>query len=79
MIKVNIMNLPGFFETINRCRGRVMMLAPDGTKVNLTRQYPVQQELEKQYRQNGKRLPLSLFFEEPKDYLSVVCYYAGDC
>ena len=70
MIKVNIMNLPGFFETINRCRGRVMMLAPDGTKVNLTRQYPVQQELEKQYRQNGKRLPLSLFFDSAGFYIA---------
>ena len=40
MIKVNILNLSGFLETINQCKGRVSMLAPDGAKVNITRQYP---------------------------------------
>ena len=54
------------------------MLAPDGAKVNITRQYSIQQELAKQYHQNGKCLPLSLMFEEPKDYMAVVIYYAGD-
>ena len=32
MIKVNILNLSGFLETINQCKGRVSMLAPDGKK-----------------------------------------------
>lgn len=44
MIKVNILNLSGFLETINQCKGRVSMLAPDGEKVNITRQYPVPAE-----------------------------------
>ena len=76
MIKVNILNLTGFLDTINQCRGHVSMLAPDGAKVNITRQYGVQHELAKQYQKNGKSLPLTLFFEEPKDYLAVVSYYA---
>lgn len=79
MIKVNILNLSAFLETINQCKGRVSMLAPDGARVNITRQYSIQQELAKQHQQNGKCLPLSLTFEEPKDYMAVVCYYAGDC
>ena len=79
MIKVNILNLTGFLDTINQCNGRVSMLAPDGAKVNITRQYGVQHELAKQYQKNRKSLPLTLFFEEPKDYLAVVSYYAGDC
>lgn len=79
MIKVNILNLSGFLETINQCKGRVSMLAPDGEKVNITRQYPVQQKLAEQYQQNGRCLPLSLIFEEPKDNMAVVSYYAGDC
>ena len=55
------------------------MLTPDGDKVNITRQYSVQEKLAEQYRQTGKCLPLSLVFEEPKDYMAVVSYYAGDC
>ena len=79
MIKVNILNLSNFLKTINQCKGRVSMLVDDGSKVNITRQYSVQQDLSKQYEQNGKCLPLTLAFEEPKDYMAVVCYYAGDC
>ena len=79
MIKVKILNLSGFLKTVNQCRGRVLMIGPDGEKVNITRRYAVQKELTEQYRQNKKCLPLSLAFEEPKDYLAVVCYYAGDC
>lgn len=79
MIKVKILNLTGFFKTVNQCKGRVSMLTPDGDKVNITRQYLVQEKLAEQYQQNGKCLPLSLVFEEPKDYMAVVSYYAGDC
>ena len=47
MIKVKILNLTGFFETVNQCKGRVSMLTltPDGDKVNITRQYSVQEKL----------------------------------
>ena len=45
MIKVNILNLSGFLDTFNQCKGRVSMLAPDGARVNITRQYSIQQEL----------------------------------
>ena len=38
MIKVNILNLSGFLETVNQCRGRVMVLAPGGERINITRQ-----------------------------------------
>ena len=29
--------------------------------------------------ENGKCLPLTLEFDNPKDFMSVVSYYAGDC
>lgn len=52
---------------------------PDGRKANITRQYDVQEAMGAQYRKNGGCLPLSLTFEEPKDYLAVVFYCVGDC
>ncbi len=79
MIKVNILNLSGFLETVNQCKGGVMILSPDGKRTNITRQYAVQREIKRQYQRNGKCLPLALVFEEPKDYMAVVSYYAGDC
>lgn len=63
----------------NQCRGRVLALCPDGRKANITRQYDVQEAMGAQYRKNGGCLPLSLTFEEPKDYLAVVFYCVGDC
>lgn len=52
---------------------------PDGRKANITRQYDVKEAMGAQYRKNGGCLPLSLTFEEPKDYLAVVFYCVGDC
>ena len=45
MIKVNILNLKGFLETVNQCRGRGLALCPDGRKANITRQYDVQEAM----------------------------------
>ena len=79
MIKVNILNFKGFLETVNQCHGRVIVLSADGQKTNITRQYPIQHEMEKNYQKNGKCLPLSLIFDEPKDYMTFISYYADDC
>ena len=48
MIKVRILNLKSFLETVNRCQGRVMMLSSDGGKTNITRQYEVQHKMGEQ-------------------------------
>ena len=55
------------------------MLDCDGSKTNITRQYSIQKNLETKYLHNGRCLPLSLIIEKPKDYMAIVCYYAGDC
>lgn len=45
MIKVKILNLNDFLETVNQCHGRVMVLSSNGQKTNITRQYLVQHEM----------------------------------
>ncbi len=50
MIKVNILNLKGFLETVNQCQGRVMVVSSNGKKTNITRQYFIQNEMEKQHQ-----------------------------
>lgn len=39
----------------------------------------MQSSLWQQYRQNKNCLRLALEIPEPKDYMSIVSYYAGDC
>lgn len=79
MIKLNILNLKKFLEVVNECAGEVMMHRTDGKKVNIRRQYAIQNELWEQYRKNKDCLPIMLSIPTPKDYMSIVSYYAGDC
>ncbi len=79
MIKLNILNLKKFLEVVNGCKNNVVMHCTDGSKVNISRQYEVQNKLWEQYRKNKNCLPITLSFSNPRDYMGIVCYYAGDC
>lgn len=79
MIKLNILNMKNFLQTVNACNSAVNLLYPDGRKENICRQYNLQNELLQQYRENKNCLQLSLEIPNPKDYISIVSYYAGDC
>lgn len=79
MIKLNVLNLKKFLEVVNGCVGEVMMHCKGGEKVNISRQYAIQEELRERYRGNKKCLPITLSIPNPKDYMSIVSYYAGDC
>lgn len=79
MIKLNILNIKKFLETVNACTGKVNMLFPDGKKVNINGEEKVQESLCRQYRQNKNCLRLALEIPNPQDYISIVSYYAGDC
>ena len=79
MVKLNILNMKRFLETVNACTGRVNMLCGDGKKVNINRAERVQEGLRQEYGQNGNSLRITLEIPNPKDYMSIVSYYAGDC
>ena len=79
MIKLNILNMKNFLETVNTCKGEVNMLCPDGKRLNISRQYAIQNELQKEYKANKNCLQFTLDIPNPQDYMSIVSYYAGDC
>lgn len=79
MMKLNILNLKNFLNTVNACTGRINMLCPDGSKVNINGKEKLQDSLWQQYRQNKNCLPLVLEIPDLKDYMNIVSYYAGDC
>lgn len=79
MIKLNILNLKAFLETVNACKGKVNMLCADGQKININGEREVQARLWQQYKDNKNSLPLVLEIPETKDYMSIISYYAGDC
>lgn len=79
MVKLNILNMERFLSTVNSCIGKVNMLCPDGKKVNINGEETVQDHLWQQYCQNENYLPLALEISNPRDYMNIVSYYAGDC
>lgn len=79
MVRLKILNMKGFLDTINDCTGKVYMFGPDGKKVQIGKDKWIQSSLWQQYCQNKNCLRLALEIPEPKDYMSIVSYYAGDC
>ena len=78
MLKLNILNLKKFLATVNSCENEVYIISSDGTKVNINKQYTAQDNLWEEYNKNKNYLHLTLKVSNPKDYMSIVSYYAGD-
>ena len=79
VVKLNILNMKNFLETVNTCTGKVNMLFPDGKKLNINGEETIQDGLWRQYFQNKNCLRLVLEIPNPTDYMNIVSYYAGDC
>lgn len=79
MVKLNILNMKKFLDTVNACTGKVNMLCPDGNKQNINGEERVLDSLWLQYLQNKNYLRLVLEIPNPMDYMSIVSYYVGDC
>ncbi len=79
MIKLNIINMDNFLQTVDECEGAVNLLHPDGRKENINKQYGTQSELVEKYRENKNYLQLSLDIPTPRDYMSIVFFSIGDC
>ena len=79
MMKLNILNIQDFLDIINACRDEVYMICSNGQKVNIRGQYPIQDELHRQYYDHKNQLQIILEAQNPKDYMRIVSYYAGDC
>lgn len=79
MLKLNILNMKQFLETVNRCTGGVFVLGPDGSWVQIDHRYAFQQELQAMHTVSGGCLPLTLRLKNPADHMRIVAFYAGDC
>ncbi|MCB7318266.1 ribonuclease HII [Lacrimispora sp. 210928-DFI.3.58] len=78
MIKLNILNMERFLETVNGCTGRVNMLCPDGRKQNINKRYWIQDQLRARSAENHDSLRLTLEIPGAEDYMKIVYYYVGE-
>ena len=79
VVKLNILNMENFLDTVNACIVKVYMLCPNGKKQNINGEEKIQGSLWRQYSQNKNCLRLVLEVPNPTDYMNIVSYYAGDC
>ena len=49
MVKLNILNMENFLDTVNACIGKVYMLCPNGKKQNINGEEKIQDSLLRQY------------------------------
>lgn len=78
MIKLKILNMKHFLNTINDCTGQVYMIDSNGQRFSIC-QADAQAKLLRRYQEQKKQLQITLDIPNPTDYLSIVSYYAGDC
>ncbi len=79
MIRLNILNMKEFLQTVNACSGCVNVMSSDGRKEDINKQYAIQKELLEKYNENKNSLHLSLDIPNSTDYMNIVSYYIGDC
>lgn len=79
MMKLNILNMKNFLKVVNECRDEVRVILSDGQKKNIRGHYAMQDLLLKEFEKNKGSLKIILEVVNPKDYMSIVSYYAGDC
>ena len=77
MMKLRILNMNGFLDVVNACRGAVYVVAAGGQKRDIRGNAVFQRYLLGEHRRGGGSLCLTLDVPQPSDYMDVVCWYIG--
>ena len=78
MMKLRILNMNGFLDVVNACRGAVYVVAAGGQKRDIRGNAVFQRYLLGEHRRGGGSLCLTLDVPQPLDYMDVVCWYIGE-
>ena len=78
MMKLRILNMNGFLDVVNACRGAVYVVAAGGQKRDIRGNAVFQRYLLGDHRRGGGSLCLTLDVPQPSDYMDVVCWYIGE-
>ena len=78
MMKLRILNMNGFLDVVNACRGAVYVVAAGGQKRDIRGNAVFQRYLQGEHRRGGGSLCLTLDVPQPSDYMDVVCWYIGE-
>lgn len=79
MMKLNIINMESFLQTVNQCEGAVYLVSQDGQKRDINESYGIQAELLEKFAKNHRFLPITVEVPDSKDYMNIVCHYVVAC
>ena len=77
MVKLNILNMENFLDTVNACIGKVYMLCPNGKKQNINGEERYRTVCCGNTSKTKTVCGLFLKFRNPTDYMNIISYYGG--
>ena len=79
VVSMTVFHLTPFLQAVNDCTGSVWLLGAQPAKVDLHRNPALQQTLCGRHAANGNYSKFALNIPQPRDYLSLVQFYASNC
>ncbi len=79
IVSMTVFHLTPFLQAVNDCTGSVWLLGNQPAKADLHGNPALQQTLRGRHSANGNYSKLALDISQPRDYLSLVQFYASNC
>lgn len=79
VVSMTVFHLTPFLQAVNDCTGSIWLLGAQPAKADLHRNAALQQTLCGRHAANGNYSKLALDIPQPRDYLSLVQFYASNC
>lgn len=79
IVSMTVFHLEPFLQAVNDCTGSVWLLGNQPAKADLHGNPALQQTLRGRHAANGNYSKLALDVQQPRDYLSLVQFYASNC
>lgn len=78
ILKLEILNLPSFLETVATCRAPVLLKSASGCS-DIRHDEDMHTLMMKRFDEDGRHIHLELSTSDAHDYMAIISYYAGDC
>lgn len=79
MLKLNVLNVKRFWDTVNGCKDTIRLICEDGQKLELNKAYGLQKELSGKNTNPKDRMKVMLEIPDPTDFRRILAFCYGDC
>lgn len=79
MLKLNVLNVNRFWDTVNGCEDTVRLICEDGQKLELNKAYGLQEELSSKNTDPEDGMQVMLEVPGASDFRRILSFCYGDC